>query len=190
MTTPEDSTGGPGRPTPTSPSLIGSLASLARAMALSVWQAMRGRPSFLHIADTPFYWRVHVAMYVMLKLVMANFESLPWWLVVVFTCLGSGAVVLAVHFFFKAKNGSTVLAANLLATYVGWEAVSKLILAVVEAFGELSPAVESTVFALFTVAMFLSVISIHRHFYAMPSAVRKAGYEPTRENDFTWSRHD
>ena len=190
MTTPEDNTGGPDRPTFITTTLMGSMVAFARAMTLSVWQAMRGKPSFLHIADTPFYWRAHVALYVVFKLVTANFETLPWWVVIILTCLGSGVVALAVHFFFTAKSRSTVLATNLLAAYVGWEMAIRLILMVIEVFGELSPAMESIAFALFNVVLLLSVLSIQRHFNSMPSAVRKAGYQPHLETDFTWSHND
>ena len=187
----------PKRPPSASPSgpstLTKLLGKFAQAITLSIWRAMRGKPDFLHIADTPFYWRVHVALYVMLKLLTANFDTndtTPWWVALILTILLSAAFVLSIHLFFTNKSRSTVLAASFLGAFTGWEIVSETILRGIEAFGESSEAVTSTVVVLSSAAMIFSAISIKRRFKAMPTVVRKAGYQPKLEDDFTWSRHD
>ena len=193
MNTPPNNAGGPGRPPPTAstpPSFLGSLASLTNAMALSVWQAMRGRPRFVHIADTPFYWRAHITAFCLITLATADFQHRPWQDAVVRVAFHCAFFVFGSYFLFAGKTKSCVLAANILASFAGWQFVQTVALKTTEILGVQS--VETNIFLMLAVAWgsVCSIRAIARAFNTLPSIIKKRGYQPASENQFTWSRHD
>lgn len=173
-------------------SLISSLVKIMQALMFSIWRAMRGKPDFLHTADVPIYWRAHIALYIALKMLAANYNnpSMSWLGVVAVTAAGCAAVVFSVRFCFVKKNQSSMLATSLLSAFIGWDIAGIILMRVIELFTEMTTAIEYTILVAFTIAVLASSIAIQRRFKAMPREVRRAGYKPSLEGDFTWPKLD